>query len=332
VAGTGSAGFNGDGIPATSAQLNNLFGVAVTQAGDYLIADSNNQRIRLVDANPPAPVLTGSSPASPADNNSPKIAGLSAVGTTVQLFTTSDCSGAPATSGTASSFAKPGIGVSVPDNSTTTFNATATDGTGNSSPCSTSSATYTEKTLPPPQSGKNVNAVPEKGKVLVKVPGSGKSVPLDQLGRQIPVGSTVDTTNGTVRLTSAKDAKGGKQVGHFSEGVFKIEQKKKQALTTLSLTGGGLKSCGKKLPPGGSAKVTAARKKKRKLFSSVKGRFRTRGRNSTATVRGTEWRMTDSCAGTLTEVKKGSVDVRDLTKRKTIVVKKGHSYLAKPPK
>ena len=332
VAGTGQGGFNGDGIAATSAQLNNLLGAAVTQSGDYLIADTNNERIRLVDANPPAPTLTSTSPPPPADDNAPKVIGTSAPGTTVNLFATGDCSGAPIAFGPASGFAKPGITVNVPDNSTTTFHATATDGTGNVSPCSTSSATYTEKTLPPPQRGKNVNAVLEKGKVLVKVPGSANAVPLDQLGRQIPVGSTVDATNGTVRLTSAKDAKGGKQVGHFSEGVFKIEQKKKEALTTLSLTGGGLKSCGKKLPPGGSAKVTAARRKKRKLFSSVKGRFRTRGRNSTATVRGTEWRMTDTCAGTLTEVKKGSVLVRDLTKRKTIVVKKGHSYLAKPPK
>src|SRR5205823_13476339 len=112
----------------------------------------------------------------------------------------------------------------------------------------------------------------------------------------------------------------------------KVEQKKKESLTTLSLSGGNLKSCGKKLPPGGSAKVSAARKKRRKLFSNVKGRFRTRGRNSTATVRGTEWRTTDTCAGTLTEVKKGSVEVRDLAARKTIVVKKGHSYFAKAPK
>jgi hypothetical protein len=331
VAGTGTAGFNGDGIPATTAQLNNLFGVAVTQAGDYLVADTNNQRIRLVDANPPAPAVTSTSPPSPADNNAPKVIGTSAIGTTVNVFSTADCSGTPVGSGSAAAFAKPGIAVSVPDNSTTTFHATAVDGTGNSSPCSTSSASYTEKTLPPPVRGESVNAKPEKGSVKVKVPGSAGFVQLEKLGRHLPVGSTVDATNGTVRLASAKDKAGHEQVGHFSEGAFKIQQKKKEALTTLSLTGGGLSSCGKKLPPGGSAKVTAARKKRRKLFSNVKGHFRTRGRNSAATVRGTEWRVTDTCAGTKTEVKRGSVTVEDLVAKKTVVVKKGHSYFAKAP-
>jgi ferric-dicitrate binding protein FerR (iron transport regulator) len=62
----------------------------------------------------------------------------------------------------------------------------------------------------------------------------------------------------------------------------------------------------------------------------VHGRFRTRGRHSTATVRGTKWSMTDTCAGTLTRVTQGSVTVRDLTLRKTKIVKAGHSYLARP--
>jgi ferric-dicitrate binding protein FerR (iron transport regulator) len=62
----------------------------------------------------------------------------------------------------------------------------------------------------------------------------------------------------------------------------------------------------------------------------VKGRFRTRGRHSTATVRGTQYLVKDTCGGTLTSVLKGSVVVRDLVKKRNRVVKAGQKYLAKP--
>ena len=46
VAGTGTAGLSGDGGPATSAQLSSPYGVAITAAGNLLIADTGNSRIR----------------------------------------------------------------------------------------------------------------------------------------------------------------------------------------------------------------------------------------------------------------------------------------------
>lgn len=48
VAGTGFAGFSGDGGPATSAQLRSPRGVAAMANGGYLVADSDNARIRSV--------------------------------------------------------------------------------------------------------------------------------------------------------------------------------------------------------------------------------------------------------------------------------------------
>ena len=59
------------------------------------------------------------------------------------------------------------------------------------------------------------------------------------------------------------------------------------------------------------------------------GRFRTRGSNSVATVRGTAWYVEDRCDGTLTRVSKGSVSVRDLHRQRTVIVNAGKSYLAR---
>jgi hypothetical protein len=48
IAGNGNAGYSGDGGPATSAQLNDPFGVIVDSAGNIFIADSDNCLIREV--------------------------------------------------------------------------------------------------------------------------------------------------------------------------------------------------------------------------------------------------------------------------------------------
>ncbi|MGH2847489.1 MAG: hypothetical protein ACRDL0_15975, partial [Thermoleophilaceae bacterium] len=60
------------------------------------------------------------------------------------------------------------------------------------------------------------------------------------------------------------------------------------------------------------------------------GRFRTHGRNSHATVRGTTWVTVDRCDGTFTRVRDGSVRVRDLVRRRGVTVRAGEGYLARP--
>ena len=55
VAGTGVAGFSGDGGPATSAQVHAPRALALDAAGNLFLADDNNDRIRRID---PAGVIT----------------------------------------------------------------------------------------------------------------------------------------------------------------------------------------------------------------------------------------------------------------------------------
>ena len=110
------------------------------------------------DLTPPAaPSLTGTNPASPADDNTPKVQGTAEAGSTVKLYTTSDCSGSPAATGTAAELAGAGIAISVPDNSSTDIRATATDASLNTSSCS-APITYVEHSTLPVTTTFNANA------------------------------------------------------------------------------------------------------------------------------------------------------------------------------
>jgi sugar lactone lactonase YvrE len=48
VAGTGTAGYSGDGGPASAAQVNNPTGIALDDDGNLLFADTTNARIRRI--------------------------------------------------------------------------------------------------------------------------------------------------------------------------------------------------------------------------------------------------------------------------------------------
>jgi hypothetical protein len=90
-----------------------------------------------VDTQAPAtPQITGTDPVSPANNNNPKVKGSAEASSTVRIYKTVGCTGAPLASGFRAEFASPGITATVPDNSTTYFRATARDPAGNTSACS----------------------------------------------------------------------------------------------------------------------------------------------------------------------------------------------------
>ena len=200
---------------------------------------------------------------------------------------------------------------------------------------------------PVPVIGRLVAADPLRGRVFISLPAGvarasatvpglkgRKFVALRQAG-QIPVRSLLDTRKGAVRLTSARSARGGTASAEFSAGVFQVLQSrsaKARGLTELRLKGSTFRPCRSarstaRHPAG--PRATPSRRTIRRLRGRGRGRFRVRGRYSSATVRGTDWTVTDRCDGTLTKVRRGRVAVRDFRRKRTVIVKAGRSYLAR---
>jgi hypothetical protein len=178
-------------------------------------------------------------------------------------------------------------------------------------------------TLTRPVAGKTVNVAPVSGTVKIKRPGSKRFVTLTGEA-QIPVGSSIDTRKGRISITAAQ-GKGKTATADFYDGLFRLTQTKgSKPVATLTLT--ERLSCPRK----GSASTAATKKKKkRRLWGDGKGRFRTKGKHSAATVVGTKWLVADRCASTLTRVVRGRVKVRDFAKRKTVTVRAGKRYTAR---
>jgi hypothetical protein len=183
---------------------------------------------------------------------------------------------------------------------------------------------FSSTTLPPPVLGVSVNLTLGSGFVAVRTPGATAAVALTALA-SLPVGSLIDTRRGSVTLRSALP-NGRTQLGTFHGGLFQVRQGRRSRGFVELVLRGAKPRCG-----GARAAAVAPKKRKpRRLWGKDRhGRFRTRGSNSVATVRGTEWLTEDRCAGTLTRVKHGRVSVRDLRLHRTVTVRAGHTYLAR---
>jgi hypothetical protein len=189
--------------------------------------------------------------------------------------------------------------------------------------------------LPNPLENRSINLLPVRGLVRVRYPGTNLSVQLTG-PVQVPPQTGVNSEQGYVTLLSDAVGTGVPQSATLWDGSFKVEYtrvlnperrgKKGRAsapITELAVRGGP-GPCG-----GGQARAAAARRKG--LWARGKGRFRTRGRYGAGTVRGTHWFTTETCDGTLFEVRSGVVTVADLTIRRAFAVGPGGSYLAQPP-
>jgi hypothetical protein len=99
---------------------------------------------------PPAtPTLTAFNPASPGRTTTPTVQGTAASGVAVDVFYTSDCSGTPLASGTASSVGAFSIQVPVTSNASTTIYAQARSAVGRRSGCTAPGLTYVHDNVAP---------------------------------------------------------------------------------------------------------------------------------------------------------------------------------------
>ena len=154
------------------------------------------------------------------------------------------------------------------------------------------------------------------GRVLVRSPHTTGLAPL--VGTAvIPMGSTVDTSAGRVRLTTARPAGRGTQTADFYGGRFALSQDR-TGLVTLRLNG-DLSGC--------AGPATGGRRTRR-LWGSGSGNYRTVGRRSAATVQGTIWLTKDTCSTTTTVVARGRVVVEDFQRQRRVTVRAPHSYVA----
>jgi hypothetical protein len=185
-----------------------------------------------------------------------------------------------------------------------------------------------------PEHGVNVLAEPVGGSVEVKTPG-GTFKPLTELS-ELPVGTIFDTRGSRVKLTAATGLLGEQtsdQSIDFYLGVFKIIQPPAlNAPATAKLV--EKLTCGKGQGKAASASgegpiATAAGKRRRKLWGSGSGGYRTAGSGSTGSVVGTTWLTLDTCAHTLTKVIDGhGVLVFDKKTKKKKMVGPGEKYFA----
>jgi hypothetical protein len=194
----------------------------------------------------------------------------------------------------------------------------------------------------PPVAGVRTVMRAVSGEVFVRLPRRARRasaaqdsgfVPLKGVA-SIPVGSTVDTLKGRVAITSAANNRPAgsprqrTQSGAFAAAIFKIKQRRtEQASATAARTDLQLRT------PPGAARVCATSGRVplkgvvRTMSGSADGRFATIAGASTTLVNGSAtWITSDRCDGTLTEVGRGRVSVRDRVRDRTVKVRPGQGY------
>ncbi len=212
--------------------------------------------------------------------------------------------------------------------------------------------------LPPPVLGKAVDVTPVSGLVFIKPP-PGKTLAGDptaaaaQLGkgqgfvplteaRQIPTGSQIDALQGSLKLVTATGNVGKTQNGTFGGAIFTISQDRTgitKGLTNLALQESAFRGAPTyaTCKPNGKGKKAADQATTASLSSrtlqllkaNAHGKFKTTGRYSSATVRGTIWTIADRCDGTLTHAIRDTVLIQDFVRHRTILLHAGNTYLAR---
>jgi hypothetical protein len=153
---------------------------------------------------------------------------------------------------------------------------------------------------PQPKLARQFVVAEASGRVFVKPPGAAKFSRVTER-RTIPVGTTVNATKGHAKLVAGL---GGERRarGTFWAGAFIATQDRDTKQIDLELTGGNLSDCD-------NARASAlSRRARRRLKAKATGPFRSVGRHTAGTVRGTKWVTEDRCETTVIETKEGEVD------------------------
>lgn len=189
---------------------------------------------------------------------------------------------------------------------------------------------------PPAELGESVQVDLEAGGVTVRIPESSVFEPLKR-GTEIPTGSEIDATDGTVEMTSDPGEAGEQDRSiAWSDGQFEVGQGTAEGALTEATLNGPLLGC----ELGGATPATLANVGEpatpllagRKLWGHGGKGHKSQGGKSSATVRGTKWLVWDTCDGkTVTYVSEGRVEVHDDERDRTVFVDPGEIYVAPSP-
>ena len=179
-----------------------------------------------------------------------------------------------------------------------------------------------------PVEGRSVEVAVLRGSVSYRVPPSTKYTKLRGTAT-LPLGVLLDTSAGKVRVAAQVD--GATQAGTFNGGKFSVTQ---TSAGTVEMALAGALDCSASERARVSVRGKKKKRKKKRLLwgKDSGGSFRTRGNGSVATVRGTEWRTQDSCAGTTIYVRSGAVSVWPRHGGRSKLVRAGHRLFTPRPR
>jgi hypothetical protein len=321
VAGAGPAGFGGDGAPAGKALLSGPEGVAALADGSIAIADTGNERVRLVGTDGTIRTLAGTGTLGfSGDGGDPAAAQLSHP----------------------RGVAQDGARLLLAD----AFNHRVRAIVPTPPPPDDSLDTTPPLGVSPPALGRSVVVRTRAGRVLVRLPGTRRFVSLDTISN-LPLGSELDASDGSVVVYFETNPRGRRAKAIATGGRFVVDQPAAYDLGQrpgeLRLSG-PLNGCAASpqrqvhdaaatASIGPLARAAGRAAHGRRLKVRARGRIRTRGRYGAATVRGTRWTTIDRCPshprpGTLVVVSKGLVAVRSFVLRRTVLVPAGARFLA----
>jgi hypothetical protein len=187
----------------------------------------------------------------------------------------------------------------------------------------TSTTGTTSKSAVTPVLGQSVVLTPVSGSVRVKLPSTSSFVSLE-LVRSVQLGTVIDAHGGIVKLTAASPTPGKSAVGDFQDGEFEVLQSS-DGVVDLKIQN----TLSEKTTCSGS---NGSRQLNTRLLGLLlgngTGKFRTEGEFAAASVLGTDWGVRNRCDGTLTIVRRGTVEVTDFRLHKTVVLHTGQTYLA----